>query len=195
MLRSKNGKKIIRNISSLYHHKNQMSSLQSGLSRFFGIKTAVYVLIFAVAIALWIYQKPHTTNTRLTQQRIDGTVQVCGDNDLQKCFDLEVAHTEYQREYGLMNRTGMALSSGMIFVFDTGGMYPFWMKNTLIPLDMLRVSETGLVVDIQTALPCTDDPCESYTPKERAKYVIELNAGISELLSIKIWTILHLKDM
>jgi len=49
---------------------------------------------------------------------------------------LEVARTEPERSRGLMFRTSMAEQAGMIFLFERPGVYPFWMKNTLIPLDM-----------------------------------------------------------
>lgn len=173
-----------------------MSSLQSGMSRFFIIKTVIYMLIFAVGIGIWIYQRSgnQTANTWLTATWTWSVQTVCLTNQEERCFDLEIARTPAQRESGLMYRSTMDLSSGMIFVFDKDDIYPFWMKNTLIPLDMLRVSSTGQIVDIQTALPCTDDPCPSYTPIGTARYVIELNAGIAQLMHITTWSMLHLLD-
>ncbi len=58
---------------------------------------------------------------------------------------LEVARTESQREYGLMNRTQLAPHNGMIFVFGGDGPVAFWMKNTLVPLDMVFVAADGTV--------------------------------------------------
>ncbi len=173
-----------------------MSSLQSGMSRFLIIKTVIYMLIFAVVIGIRLYQKSdnQTENTWLTATWTGSTQTICLANQEERCFDLEIARTPAQREYGLMNRTGMNLDSGMIFVFDHDDIYSFWMKSTLIPLDMLRVSSTGQIVDIQTALPCTDDPCPSYRPIGTARYVVELNAGIAQLMHITTWSMLHLLD-
>ncbi len=159
------------------------------------IRTLLLTLL-CIGILLWwfwIYTETKS-NDWLTQTRSDSTTTICLENQENTCFDLEVARTSVQREYGLMNRTGMNTMSGMIFVFDTDDIYSFWMKNTLIPLDMLRVSSTGQIIDIQTALPCTEDPCPSYTPIGTARYVIELNEGISERFNIVTWSMFYFID-
>jgi len=61
-----------------------------------------------------------------------------------------------------MNREYLAQNAGMLFVFDTPGSYGFWMKNTLIPLDIVRLDENLLVVDTATMTPCLSDPCPTY---------------------------------
>lgn len=50
----------------------------------------------------------------------------------------------------------------MLFIFDKQDRYTFWMKNTLIPLDMIRIDQDKKIVDIQSAKPCTTDICETY---------------------------------
>jgi uncharacterized protein len=93
---------------------------------------------------------------------------------------LEVARTAQQREYGLMNRTSLPPHTGMIFVFAQDDQVAFWMKDTLIPLDMVFVGADGTVrlVDanvatVPAALPDGQIPLEN----GKAKYVIELPAG------------------
>ncbi|HVR47799.1 MAG TPA: DUF192 domain-containing protein [Candidatus Binatia bacterium] len=93
---------------------------------------------------------------------------------------LEVARTEAQREYGLMNRTQIAPRTGMIFVFGGDAPVAFWMKDTLVPLDMLFIAADGTVrrvfanvAVVPRSLPDADIPRES----DVAKYVIELSAG------------------
>jgi uncharacterized protein len=95
-------------------------------------------------------------------------------------LSLEVARTESQREYGLMNRTRLAPHTGMIFVFDGDGTVAFWMKDTLVPLDMIFVGADGRVrrvfanvAVVSRSLPDQDIPREAGV----AKYVIELPAG------------------
>jgi uncharacterized membrane protein (UPF0127 family) len=62
----------------------------------------------------------------------------------------------------------------MIFMFPQEDMYDFWMKNTLIPLDMIRLDSGYAIVDIQEAVPCTQDPCSIYQAKQKARYIVEL---------------------
>jgi uncharacterized protein len=95
----------------------------------------------------------------------------------------EVAATEAEREQGLMFRTSMAELDGMIFVFDAPGMHAFWMKNTLIPLDMLFVDQQGRIINIhERAVPGSLDPIAAAGP---ARAVIELNGGTAGHLGIK----------
>jgi uncharacterized membrane protein (UPF0127 family) len=72
----------------------------------------------------------------------------------------------------------------MLFVFETSDIYNFWMKNTLIPLDILRIDKRLRVVRILTAQPCKENPCTIYTPEIPAKYVLEINAGLANKYSI-----------
>lgn len=93
---------------------------------------------------------------------------------------LEVARTPAQREYGLMNRTSLPPHTGMIFVFPQDDSVAFWMKNTLVPLDMIFVGADGTVrlvdANVATVPPATPD---GQIPLENGKgmYVIELAAG------------------
>ena len=65
---------------------------------------------------------------------------------------VEVADTEATRQRGLMFRDTLAPNEGMLFVFDASGFYPFWMKNTLIPLDILWLEADGRVVSIAASV-------------------------------------------
>jgi uncharacterized membrane protein (UPF0127 family) len=93
---------------------------------------------------------------------------------------LEVARTEPDREYGLMNRTSLAPHAGMIFVFDSDATIYFWMKDTLIPLDMVFVGADGTIRTIYRNVPVlAPGTPDAKIPLEsgRARYVIELAAG------------------
>jgi len=103
------------------------------------------------------------------------------------CFHTEIASTPAEREYGLMNRTSMPEQSGMIFIFEKEDSYSFWMKDTLIPLDMIRIDSGMNIVGIEEATPCTgpDASCTIYNPGKPASYVLEINYGISKKLGIQ----------
>lgn len=150
------------------------------------------IIVSIVIIALLTGCTHHEENNWLTQQRTDEPVTVCTAN--KTCFELEVAHTAAQREYGLMHREFLAPLSGMLFVFERPALYPFWMKNTLIALDILRISDTGQVVERQTTQPCLSDPCPVYAPQGEARFVLELNAWVAEEFQLNIWSILTLSD-
>ena len=68
----------------------------------------------------------------------------------------------------------------MIFLFPQAGEYPFWMKNTLIPLDMIWMDGEHRIVHISRDVPpCKADPCTSYPPHALASSVLELAAGVA----------------
>lgn len=98
--------------------------------------------------------------------------QVCFE---EHCFQVEIADTDATRQMWLMYRESLPSQSGMLFVFDTSYPHGFWMKNTLLPLDMIWIDEDKKIVDIQTAIPCNADPCPSYIPSGNATYVLEIN--------------------
>ena len=111
--------------------------------------------------------------------------RVCGGD---WCFMVELARTPAEQKQGLMYRESMEKRDGMLFMFPESKSYNFRMKNTLIPLDMLRIDEQFNVVKIITAQPCTADPCPSYSPWVSAKYVLEINAGMAQEHEITEWT-------
>lgn len=89
----------------------------------------------------------------------------------------EIAATDESREHGLMFRTSLAEDAGMLFVFPYLDIQGFWMKNTLIPLDMIWLNERKEIVYFVTADPCKKDPCGSYQPMQKALYVLEVQGG------------------
>jgi hypothetical protein len=98
-------------------------------------------------------------------------------------FTVEVATTPAQMEQGLMFRRTMAADAGMIFDFKTPSQAAMWMKNTLIPLDMLFVDQQGHIVNIhERAVPQSLDTIGAAAP---VRAVIELNGGTAEHLGIK----------
>lgn len=98
-------------------------------------------------------------------------------------FTVEVAATPEQQEMGLMNRTVLAPDRGMIFPFPAPRVASFWMKNTLIPLDMLFIRADGTIESIvENAVPQDLSPRMS---QGEVKTVLELPGGRASALGIK----------
>lgn len=97
-------------------------------------------------------------------------------------FTVDVAADPAAREKGLMFRDHMASSAGMIFVYQAPTHARFWMKNTLIPLDMIFADETGRVTAVHSdAIPQDLTPIDG---GEGVMYVIEINGGLAERIGI-----------
>lgn len=93
---------------------------------------------------------------------------------------LDLALTDTQKSQGLMFRPSMPKDAGMVFVFDSLEVRPFWMKNCHFPLDMIYTTKDGTVVDVlRDVPPCKADPCPSYPPKAKSDTVVEVNAGVA----------------
>jgi len=98
-----------------------------------------------------------------------------------KCIDIRIADSAQEREQGLMFEKSLPESGGMLFVFENEGPHAFWMKNTLIPLDIVWLDTEGKIVFMrENALPCREEPCETFSPDANAKFVLETNAGFAE---------------
>ncbi len=101
-------------------------------------------------------------------------------------FMVEIADTDAAREHGLMDRTHMAASHGMLFVYADAQPRYFWMKDTLIPLDILFFDAQQRLINVSANTPpCKTDPCPTYASAAPARYVLELNAGAVKTLGIK----------
>ncbi len=104
----------------------------------------------------------------------------------ERTIELEVARTPQQQEIGLMNRTTLAEDHGMLFPFEPPQPVRFWMKNTLIPLDMVFL-RNGVVKAITASVPpCTTESCTTYGPATAINQVIELRGGRAAELGLKV---------
>ena len=129
----------------------------------------VIVILFVAVIGFTIW---YQNNKSLDEPR------VCFGND---CFSVEIADSDVERTRGLMGREFLASDRGMLFIFEREGNYPFWMKDTLIPLDMIWLNADKEIVYIfENAQPCLEEPCEIIYPEGDAMYVLEVNAGVAD---------------
>lgn len=120
------------------------------------------------------------------------TLAGCGENlehwvevEGQK-YAVELAIDEPARQRGLMHRDSLPEQQGMLFVFADEQPRAFWMKNTLIALDIIYADKDGHVVQVlRDVPPCRSASCPSYPSRAPAKFTLELNAGESERSGIK----------
>jgi len=99
-------------------------------------------------------------------------------------FDIEIADNEYETQRGLMDRKSMKETNAMLFVFPDMQMRAFYMKNTLIPLDIIYLDNNNTIVSIQeNAKPLDEASLPSGSP---AQYVLEINGGLSQQLNIAV---------
>ncbi|MBL4807019.1 MAG: DUF192 domain-containing protein [Rhodobacteraceae bacterium] len=99
-------------------------------------------------------------------------------------FTVEIADTLDERALGLMNRDYMAPFSGMLFVYEDPQTVSFWMKNTLIPLDMIFIDDSGVVMRIhENAEPLS---LSGIPGGSGIQFVLEINGGMARMLGIKV---------
>ena len=99
-------------------------------------------------------------------------------------FNIAIADSSKKKLQGLMNLESLPQNQGMIFLFDESQIIAMWMKNTLIPLDMIFIDENNIIVNIKTnTIPHSLDIISSV---KNITKVLEINAGIVEKLGIKV---------
>jgi uncharacterized membrane protein (UPF0127 family) len=100
-------------------------------------------------------------------------------------FTVELAVDPPTRQRGLMERTELADGAGMLFLFPDDSSGGFWMRNTLIPLQIAYIGADGEVVDILDMVPCEEDPCEVYTPGSPYRSALEVDAGALDAAGVE----------
>ena len=90
---------------------------------------------------------------------------------------VELARTRAERERGLMNRRSLAAKAGMVFLYSEPHRGGYWMKDTLIPLDIAFYDGRGKILRVFTMQPCRRDPCRIYDPEVACRAALEVNAG------------------
>lgn len=99
-------------------------------------------------------------------------------------LDIEIADNEYERQTGLMYRNSMQEKRGMLFICKEYQPQSFYMRNTLIPLDIIYIDDAFKIVSFQkNAKPLDETSLPSDKP---AKYVLEINAGLSDTWKLAV---------
>ncbi len=140
-------------------------------------KEAAASVLLLVAVALVLLNLPSGQQTETSYN-----ASFIVDGEKAGALTLEVANTTEEREQGLMHRESLPDNHGMLFVFPDEKVRPFWMKNTLIPLDMIFISSNLTVLNVEEAYTqpnATDEELTIYTSDGPAKYVIETHRGFA----------------
>jgi uncharacterized protein len=117
-------------------------------------------------------------------------IQIVGPDGVQRAVvSVEIADTAATREYGLMYRRQMDEDAGMIFVFDSPKHQTFWMKNTIIPLDMIFADGAGKIVGVVRRAEPFSEAIDAVDGD--SQYVLEVNGGYCERHGITAGDTLH----
>jgi hypothetical protein len=140
---------------------------------------SVFVKSAFMALLLFVPSGPGRadqsfTSEPLTITRADGRIIP---------FTVELALTAAEREQGLMNRDQMPIDHGMLFDFGEARQVLMWMKDTILPLDMVFISRNGSITYIRRdTQPFSEDIIDSRGP---VYFVLEINAGLSQEYQLK----------
>ena len=111
-------------------------------------------------------------------------------------YRLELARTPEEQAQGLMYRESLPERTGMLFLFSDGAPHHFWMKNTMIPLDMVWMDAEGKVIYVSADTPpCKADPCPSYGPDSPAASVLEIAGGNAAKENISVGAVLRFENV
>lgn len=139
-------------------------------------KSYLFIVIIMLAVFAWLTIKPSI----LEQKAHIPQVEIGG-----KIINIEIANTNANRELGLSGHAPLADNEAMFFIFERSGIYPFWMKDMLFPIDIIWISDDFHVVYIEKNAQPSSYP-NTFNPNEKAKYVLEINAGFSDKNNLKI---------
>ena len=139
------------------------------------MKNYIYILIF-ISIA---FTNANADTNKITFQKSSLTIQT---KDSEYIFNIEIAVTEKERSRGLMYRKELKQTEGMLFLYPEKQIIKMWMKNTLIPLDMIFINNNGKIMDIfKMTIPKDLTPIG---PDVKLKGVLEINGGLTSYLNI-----------
>lgn len=149
------------------------------------IRRGIFLTLFVIILLSALYSFADKQNISENSEQSSSSISVTSSAG-QFSYDVELALTEAERSKGLSNRESLAPNTGMLFIFDTPGEYGFWMKDTLIPLDMIWISESKHIVHIEKNVQPSSYPTSfsnelnSEDGSDAALYVLELSADEAE---------------
>ena len=150
-------------------------------SRAGGLRTIVFGLFLGLNW-LTVGTGPADAQQGLASFGRDSLVLHLADGS-ERAFDVELAVSPQQQSQGLMYRHSLAADAGMLFIYRPAREVSMWMKNTVIPLDMLFIAEDGVIVKVvERAVPLSLTTIDS---DARVRAVLEINGGTANRLGIR----------
>lgn len=144
----------------------------------------LFISVLALASCKNEANKEIKTDTITFTKEGDLSIFQTASDSIKANFDIEIAETEYETQTGLMYRPSMEEKQGMLFIFPNVSVRSFYMKNTEFPLDIIYIDENQKIVSFQKNAKPYD---ETSLPSEgAAKYVLELNGGLSDRLNLQV---------
>ncbi|MGH9316451.1 MAG: DUF192 domain-containing protein [Thermoanaerobaculia bacterium] len=111
-------------------------------------------------------------------------------------YRVELARTPEELAQGLMFRESLPEHTGMLFLFPASEVHKFWMKNTMIPLDMVWMDAEGKVLFVSASTPpCRTDPCPTYGPELPAGSVLEIAGGVASREKVTVGSTIRFIDV
>ncbi|SEM19236.1 hypothetical protein SAMN04487910_4384 [Aquimarina amphilecti] len=155
------------------------------------MKKEIFILVIAIS-CIFVFSCKKEANKKIVTEEIkftkEGTLSIYALRDSIPnqiiSLDIEIADNDYERETGLMYRKTMEEKRGMLFIQEKFKLQSFYMKNTLIPLDIIYIDDQYKIVSFQKDAKPLD---ETSLPSEKpAKYILEINSGLSDQWNLKI---------
>jgi uncharacterized membrane protein (UPF0127 family) len=129
---------------------------------------------------------------------VSNSVEVVTGGNTSVKINVELAQTPTEKATGLSFRKYLGDYDGMLFVNESAVTTPYWMKDVLIPLDIIFIDSQNFVVDIkESQAPCSDTYCPTISPSQSYMYVLEVNSGFCERNNIGVGNgiVMHLKSL
>jgi uncharacterized membrane protein (UPF0127 family) len=111
-------------------------------------------------------------------------------------YAVELARTPEEQAQGLMFRESLPKRTGMLFLFTDAAPHQFWMKNTMIPLDIVWLDGSGRVLFVSADTPpCRADPCPNYGPEVPSPTVLEIAGGMAAKEKVTVGSRISVEDI